>query len=108
MNASNAPNVGLFGPRNPAWRGDEVSYVGAHARVWRVRGSPRSHMCEMCENPAAEWAYDHRDPRERRSPRGYPYSPDPGHYRPLCIPCHRREDWSRRRASQDRGPRFAV
>lgn len=71
--------------------GDDVTNTAAHERVRRARGRAVEHACQDCGTAAAHWAYDHADPDERQSDRG-PYSPDPAHYRPLCVPCHKRFD----------------
>ena len=79
------------GPENVAWVGDDVTYVGAHCRVKRLRGSARDHTCIDCGRPAADWSYDHADPNEKHCAQG-PYSPDPDHYDPRCKRCHNRFD----------------
>lgn len=76
---------------SPTWKGAQVSYSGAHMRVKAQRGEARAHTCE-CGRPAAHWAYDHDDPNVLTSPDGRPYSADPDHYRPMCVPCHKKLD----------------
>lgn len=77
----------------PRWRGDEIGYLSAHYRVYAARGKASSYPCASCGEPAANWAYDHGDPDERRGgPKNLPYSPDPGRYRPLCCSCHVKAD----------------
>ena len=78
------------GEANPTWKGDLCGYTAAHDRVRRALGSARNYTCE-CGDNAAHWAYDHADPCEKRGPEG-PYSPDLAHYRPMCVPCHKRMD----------------
>jgi hypothetical protein len=45
---------------------------------------------------AREWAYDRLDPDEKieadGSDAGMLFSVDPGHYLPMCKPCHARFD----------------
>ena len=77
-----------------AWRGDEVGYGAAHERVRAVRGSASEHSCCACGGAATQWAYDHEDASERLSDVG-PYSVNPDHYRPMCVPCHKRFDLAR-------------
>jgi hypothetical protein len=53
-------------------------------------------MCEFgCGKTAQHWAYDHLDPDELVSERGYPYSLDPCHYFPTCVADHKAWDLSR-------------
>jgi hypothetical protein len=91
-----SPNVklatghGLTGEEHPQWRGEEVTYSGAHMRVRAVRGSARRHTC-ACGMQAKHWSYDHRDPAEKSSDMG-PYSPNPDRYVAKCVPCHKRSD----------------
>lgn len=88
----------LFGAANASWRGDEVGYDGAHTRVKRLKGSASGHDCSECGGIAAHWAYDHADPSERVARRGaylVPYSTEPDHYIPLCVPCHKALDLAR-------------
>lgn len=84
--------TGWFGPDHPGWLGDDVGIRGAHKRVYRDCGPASDYVCSKCGQPAKEWAYDHRDLNEKRSPKGYPYSLDIAHYTPLCWPCHRQMD----------------
>ncbi len=72
-----------------------VAYRTAHHRVSRARGPASSHRCVDCGEPAQQWAYNHRDPDERRGlSNGYllPYSLDPMFYEPTCRSCHRLTD----------------
>jgi hypothetical protein len=81
--------------RNPKWRGDEIEYTAAHARVVAQRGKPDEYPCAHCGGQATEWAYDHSDPNELRNHTGRddgPFSLDAQRYMPLCVPCHRRFD----------------
>jgi hypothetical protein len=84
------------GANNPKWRSDDaVTYDAMHQRVVAARGRPGAYACDHCSAPAEEWAYDHTDPDERRSPSGRddgPFSLDTARYMPLCVPCHRRFD----------------
>lgn len=74
------------------YRGDSIGYTGIHMRVRSLHGPATRHRCRHCGGHAEEWAYDHGDPKERRSEAGFPYSTDSSHYIPLCIPCHRKFD----------------
>lgn len=77
-----------------------VQYRMAHQRVRIARGPACNHMCR-CGQQADEWAYDHADPNELRSPEGLPYSLDVDRYTPMCRPCHRLFDLAQNRV----GPR---
>lgn len=52
------PKVGIrVGSESPAWKGDNISYKGAHLRVGKMRGRPS--LCEVCETTEAkrfDWA----------------------------------------------------
>lgn len=69
------------GPKNTSWKGDALTYKGAHLRVARARGKPQ--RCDRCGTQAAEryeWA----------NLTGQFH--DPQDYIRLCIPCHRLHD----------------
>lgn len=87
------------GAANPRWRGDAVTYAGAHLRIRAVRGPASEHGCIDCGRPAAHWSYDRSDPHERAGPDG-PYSTDSQHYQPRCVPCHKRFDLAARDQSE--------
>jgi len=88
-----------WGADNWNWRGNDVSYSGAHRRVTRARGPASSYPCALqCGKMAKHWAYNGNDPNQLYGPTasGSPYfvfySPDPQYYDPLCATCHRRTD----------------
>lgn len=70
-------------------RGDVPTYGALHNRIRRDRGKATDHLCIECGQQASHWAYDHTDPEELFSDDNFPYSPDPGRYRPMCVPCHK-------------------
>jgi hypothetical protein len=77
------------GPANSYWKGDAVTYGGAHTRVCSVRGQPK--RCEECGTTTArnfEWA----------NLTGHFHDPDD--YRRLCRSCHRRFDNTRRKLAR--------
>lgn len=84
------------GPAHPAWTGNDVSYRGAHDRLFHARGKASGYPCDHCGEPANDWAYDHADaqPLVGYTQHGslVKYSGDPAHYIPLCRPCHRAFD----------------
>ncbi|ANC30842.1 hypothetical protein [Isoptericola dokdonensis] len=80
---------------------DTPTYEAVHRRLRASLGRAADHVCATCGEQAAEWAYDHGDPEEFEGTSGgrrgaVVYSIDPERYRPLCLPCHRREDRPKR------------
>lgn len=73
------------------------NYYSTHKHVRRVRGPASEHACR-CGSAAEQWAYDHADPDEAQG--AHPYSLKPEHYRPLCSPCHVKEDGARARRAR--------
>lgn len=69
---------------------NEITYIGAHERIWRAKGKARNYMCG-CGEGADEWAYTYDDPcpNEMVSPLGQKYSADFTRYVPMCLRCHR-------------------
>lgn len=76
---------------NPGWLGDDAGYMVVHWRLHR-RGAAKHEVCLHCDGPARHWAYDHTDPNEKRSSKGYPYSLNLDRYIPLCPKCHAQFD----------------
>ena len=59
------------------------TYGACHVRLRKIRGKASDRMCYFCETAqAAEWAQLH----------GTDGSSPYGHFRPLCISCHRAYD----------------
>lgn len=85
----------IIGCEHHSWRGEEITYRTAHNRVERERGPARLHACVDCGLGAEHWSYNHTDDREKISDSGQPYSTDPSHYSPRCVPCHKRFDLGR-------------
>lgn len=80
-----------------SWRGDDITYRTAHARVQKAKGKASEHPCQLCENQAEHWAYDGQDPEEKwcYAPswkKEIPYSTNVDHYTPLCRGCHVKVD----------------
>lgn len=79
------------------------TYSAVHERLRKARGSARDYVCP-CGAPAAEWAYDHTDPRPllqwmalANFGRGelagaVAYSTDLDRFVALCRRCHTRLD----------------
>lgn len=82
------------GQDNPSWKNHNIGYGTAHERVRAQRGKADEQPCCNCGRSAKHWAYDHEDPDERISEFG-PFSVDPEHYLPMCVPCHKRFDLGR-------------
>lgn len=90
----------LFGEANPAWKGANPTYVGAHRRCTLLWGKASEHPCVDCGNPADEWSYCHDDPTEltelmpetrahaTSSHRLVRYSAWPEFYAARCQSCH--------------------
>jgi hypothetical protein len=66
------------GKEHSSWKGDEVSYSGAHRRVWRYRGQPQ--LCEQCGTTDQERRYEWANVTGHLG--------DPGDYIRLCQSCH--------------------
>lgn len=90
------------------WKGQHVTYGGAHNRVKRTRGSASGYACVSCGQPAEHWAYSHGDPDERADAsgkeKGRPYSARPEHYAPRCRACHAKWDAAERRHTERHAP----
>lgn len=69
-----------------------VGYGAAHERLYKDLGRADSHRCADCGGPAQHWSYDHMDREELYRHDGLPYSLNPDHYSPRCVPCHKRFD----------------
>lgn len=88
---------GLRGSETSQWKGDNIQYRAAHARLRSQRGKP--DVCAHCGGEAHEWAL--RNEAEivmiqATGPRiGLRYSPRPDDYISLCRPCHRLYDRER-------------
>lgn len=90
---------------NPASKGDDVSYHGAHRRIVRQRGRANEHRCTWCDQPAEQWALGHATARVMRDRSGknagLPYSPDPSDYQPMCRKHHGDFDRKHRELMRD-------
>ncbi|MEU3901652.1 hypothetical protein [Streptomyces sp. NPDC045251] len=81
------------------WKGDDVSYIGAHNRVTREHGKAAEWKCACgCGRQATDWAYLGTDPAAKVDETGRLYSVSPDHYAPLAKTCHRSFDtWQAQR-----------
>ena len=92
----NRGNAVSCGDRTAHQRRDVCGYFAAHNRVTSDKGKASTHECVDCGRPAAHWSYDHADPEVLIDSRlGIPYSMDPDHYQPRCVPCHKTYDLNR-------------
>jgi hypothetical protein len=82
--------------QNPNWRGDDIKYRAAHERLRAQRGAAEGHQCIDCGKPAAHWSYNHTDHNQQQSDCGLPFSVEPRHYSPRCVPCHKAFDVGRK------------
>lgn len=90
---------GLVAEGSPFWKGDSITYAGAHDRVRAHRGRASDHRCVDCSSAAYHWSYDGGSAKERIGKEGKPYSPDPDDYSPRCVPCHSAYDNELRRSA---------
>lgn len=88
------------GQLSPSWRGSDIKYRAAHERVQTQHGPAFTHACVNCGSQASHWSYNHDDPDELFDQKlRLPFSTDPAHYSPRCVPCHKLFDLTRERAS---------
>ncbi|MEV5886934.1 hypothetical protein AB0L74_30395 [Streptomyces sp. NPDC052020] len=72
------------------WKGEDVSYIGAHNRVTREHGKAAEWKCACgCGRQANDWAYLGTDAAAKVDETGRLYSVSPDHYAPLAKTCHR-------------------
>lgn len=74
----------LRGDETPAWKGDDVKYVGLHMWISSVLGKPSK--CEHCDTVDAkkfEWAN-----------KDHLYSRNINDWIRLCTSCHRKYDYN--------------
>ncbi|MET9748954.1 hypothetical protein ABZZ92_25045 [Streptomyces ardesiacus] len=81
------------------WKGEDVSYIGAHNRVTREHGKAAEWKCACgCGRQANDWAYLGTDAAAKVDETGRLYSVSPDHFAPLAKTCHRRFDtWQAQR-----------
>lgn len=69
------------------WKGEQVGYGAALARLRNARGKASDYPCRDCSAPAFRWVLVGQATRE--DSRGRTYSLDHDDYAPLCARCHR-------------------
>jgi hypothetical protein len=95
-------NLGLRREQTSQWKGDDISYRGAHGRLKAERGRPTE--CSLCGQTDGwlEWALVHEPEVVKVQVggvgNGMRYSPRPSDYIAVCRPCHRRYDERKRDA----------
>jgi hypothetical protein len=72
-------------------RPSQPSYMDAHSRLRRSRGSASGYECVDCGRRARDWSYQGGAPDEAPSEYG-PYTYDSEFYVPRCASCHGRYD----------------
>lgn len=94
ISTQNPPPPAMPGSSNPGWKGDAAGYHAVHKRLITARGKASGHTCS-CGKPAAQWAYDGKDPNQktqviRTGGREItaPFSHDLSRYLPMCARCH--------------------
>lgn len=70
--------MSLHRNKHPRWKGDSVSYTGAHFRVYRERGQPSE--CEKCGTSDSSKRYEWANLTGNYA--------DPQDYIRLCTKCH--------------------
>ncbi|WP_071789724.1 hypothetical protein ACP26C_13850 [Franconibacter helveticus 513] len=70
------------GERNTNWSGEKITYKAAHARVYRLRGSPKH--CEHCQSVDSSKKYEWANVSGKYH--------DPNDYIRLCRSCHCKYD----------------
>jgi hypothetical protein len=79
----------LRGETASQWKGDDISYRGAHSRIARNRGKADQYQCVDCDDQAVQWSFNRAAAEVVKvSPAGMPYSPNPADYEPRCCRCH--------------------
>lgn len=63
-------------------RGNNISYIGIHAWVYRKKGNAKNYKCEYCNKRATEWAN-----------KNHLYKKVIADYMSLCRSCHRKFDY---------------
>jgi hypothetical protein len=74
------------GADSPQWRGNDVSYHGAHRRVRDARGKASTHICG-CGAQARDWAYNNECSEEKQVD-GARFCVHPTCYTAMCRACH--------------------
>lgn len=91
------------GTEGAHYRTSSPVYTASHYRVRKQRGDATDYTCVDCDVRASHWSYDHEDPDEMQGIVGgylVAYSPNPKHYSPRCVPCHKRFDLDNKLANR--------
>ena len=89
------------GDKHPRWLAEGVGYIGMHKRIYAELGKASLYPCSApgCTAQAKQWAYDHLDPDQKTEIQdGYlvSFSTHIEHYVPMCVPCQKKLDLSRK------------
>lgn len=76
----------VSGPDSPSWS-ESPSYNAIHLRTRKARGKASDHSCVDCGDKARHWSYSGPEYTTLM-----PYSDNPDHYQPRCVPCHSTHD----------------
>jgi hypothetical protein len=79
------------GPKNPQWKGDDVTYGSVHERTRRTMVDEGRDHCLTCGSERFEVALI-TGRGTLTSPLGRSYSPNASDYIPLCHRCHHAYD----------------
>ncbi len=75
----------MTGSKNHLWKGNKVGYVGLHHWLYRWLG--KANHCEVCgKNDKRMYHWCNIDHQYRRVLDDYI---------PMCVPCHRKYDYSK-------------
>ncbi|WP_162799419.1 hypothetical protein [Nocardioides sp. 616] len=86
------PSYGIKKEVHHNWKGDTVSYSGAHSRLKRWQGAAKKYPCFNCGNQAKDWAFSNACPDARvqmgGDGDGMAFCTHAECYEPACRNCH--------------------
>lgn len=71
--------------KHPRWKGDEVGYFGVHDWITKHYGQPKK--CEVCGLSDCDRKYHWANLSQK-------YKRDITDWKRMCVPCHRKYDYS--------------
>jgi hypothetical protein len=80
--------TGRTGEKSWNWKGDNISYIGIHAWIYRVCGHPTT--CEICGKTNLIKHHIHWANKTGK------YLRDENDWFPLCVSCHKKYDLERK------------
>lgn|SRR3990167_7417463 len=84
--------------KHPSWKGNKVGYFGLHDWIEKVGGKPKK--CEVCgtdKKRVYHWANKSGGYKRERSD-----------WMRVCVPCHRKYDYARKRNGDNRTPTYRA